>query len=53
VFISSLFNDASSETQDYIAPNEMMICEWRIGKNVEGRGCGLMSGTVPVFFWRD
>lgn len=31
----------------------MMIGEWRIRKNVEGRGCGLMSGTVPVFFWRD
>jgi hypothetical protein len=30
-----------------------MIGEYRIGKDVEGTGRGLVEGTVPTFAWKD
>jgi len=39
-----LFNYAFGVSA-YKAPNGMMICEHRIGQNVEGSGCG------PLWIW--
>jgi hypothetical protein len=30
-----------------------MVSEWRIGKNFEWSGRGLILGTIPAFAWRD
>jgi hypothetical protein len=41
LFICDLFNSALSSS-DYIASNERKIHEQRIGKDMEGNGCGLI-----------
>jgi hypothetical protein len=47
-----LFNEAVSSSH-YIASNNWIINKRRIGKNVEGRGHGLILYTLPVFGCKD
>jgi hypothetical protein len=46
------FNDAVSWSRCK-ASNDSMISDLWIGKNVEGRGRGLIWGINAVFAWRD
>jgi hypothetical protein len=47
LFVCSLFNEAFSVTQDYIASNEGEINEWWVGRELEGSGCGLIFRYYP------
>jgi hypothetical protein len=38
---------------DNIELNESVTSEWRIGKDVEENGRGIIKGTIAVFAWRD
>jgi hypothetical protein len=50
--VGSLFNDAFSVTRLYTA-DDMMTCEWWIGKDLIGSGRGLIVMYYPAFAWRD
>jgi hypothetical protein len=51
--VSSLFHDALSVTRLYCV-DDMVISEWWWSeKNLVGSGCGLISGTITAFAWRD
>jgi hypothetical protein len=53
LFICNLFNYAFSVSHDYTASNKGIISEWWISRDLEGRGSGQISGTIPAFAWRD
>jgi hypothetical protein len=52
IYLRMFFLSTLSDS-DYIASNDWMICEYRIGKNVEWKGRSLIWGTVPEFAWRN
>jgi hypothetical protein len=41
------FNYIVSVNYGYIATDERVICEWRIGKDFEGNSCGLILRRYP------
>jgi hypothetical protein len=50
--ICSVFYDAFSLTK-YVASDEKVINDRRIGKDLEGRVRGLVLNTIPAFVCRD
>lgn len=52
VLIYSLLNDAVSSS-GYTVLNFKMIAEQWNGEDVEGKRCGLIWGTIPVFLWKE
>jgi hypothetical protein len=52
MLIYDLLND-TVKGSDSMASNGRIISEYRIGKDAEESGTGLLRGTIPTFVWRD
>jgi hypothetical protein len=48
VYLTSLVSNSDNK-----ASNERMISECQIGKDVKGKGSGLIEGNIQTFAWTD